>query len=284
MTTPAGAADRPGAGKLITIRDFAEIDPELCDGCGECLPNCAEGALEIADGQAVLSASLCDGLGACLDHCPKGALRIVKRRGVPFDGEKALAHMGKTRGAPPLSSIAPEAPAFMPSPRRASLPIASIGVDIGFSPARAGSPVREALSNWPEKLALAPPKAPFWSGEVVVWAADCASVAGEEFRSLFLGAGQPLVIGCPKLGDKSLYEKKMSAILSSNPEIRELRLPIMSVPCCQGLWRISESALAISGREDVSLRGWVFSPDGSVLERDVAIGGPISMGSKKGGL
>ena len=68
---------------MKTLRKIVEIDEELCDGCGECVPSCAEGALEIVDGKArIIADKLCDGLGACLGECPTGALRVIERGAV----------------------------------------------------------------------------------------------------------------------------------------------------------------------------------------------------------
>jgi ferredoxin len=44
-------------------REIVKIDEEKCTGCGLCIPNCHEGALQIIDGKAVLISDLmCDGL------------------------------------------------------------------------------------------------------------------------------------------------------------------------------------------------------------------------------
>ncbi|MCL2863435.1 MAG: 4Fe-4S binding protein [Methanimicrococcus sp.] len=76
-----------GAGK--TFRNIIKIDEELCNGCGNCISPCAEGAIKIINGKAkVVFEELCDGLGACLPSCPTGALTIEKRKADAFDDEK----------------------------------------------------------------------------------------------------------------------------------------------------------------------------------------------------
>lgn len=68
------------------IREIITIDEELCDGCGDCVPNCHEGALQIIDGKArLISELMCDGLGACLGHCHTGALQIEKKEVAEYD-------------------------------------------------------------------------------------------------------------------------------------------------------------------------------------------------------
>ena len=77
-------------------RDILKIDEELCNGCGQCVPNCHEGALQVIDGKVrLVSELMCDGLGACIGHCPEGAISIEKREAEPYDEVKVMEQMIK---------------------------------------------------------------------------------------------------------------------------------------------------------------------------------------------
>lgn len=79
------------------IREIVKIDEDLCNGCGDCVPNCHEGALQIIDGKArLISELMCDGLGACLGHCPQGAITIEKREADEYDEVVVISQMIKS--------------------------------------------------------------------------------------------------------------------------------------------------------------------------------------------
>jgi MinD superfamily P-loop ATPase len=82
-------------------RNIVSIDDENCNGCGECIPNCAEGAIKIIDGKAkLLDDKFCDGLGACLGHCPQDAIRVIERDAQEFDEEAVKMHLNVTEEKP----------------------------------------------------------------------------------------------------------------------------------------------------------------------------------------
>jgi NAD-dependent dihydropyrimidine dehydrogenase PreA subunit len=83
----------------MPVRKIVEIDESLCNGCGECVVGCAEGALQIIDGKAkIVREDFCDGFGDCIGTCPTGALSIVEREVTDYDPDAARAHVARTRG------------------------------------------------------------------------------------------------------------------------------------------------------------------------------------------
>jgi len=77
-------------------REIIKIDEDLCTGCGDCIPNCHEGALQMIDGKARLVSDLfCDGLGACIGHCPEGAISIETREAEPYNETLVMDEMVK---------------------------------------------------------------------------------------------------------------------------------------------------------------------------------------------
>ena len=75
-------------------RKIIQIDEDKCDGCGLCIPECPEGAMQVIDGKARLISDLfCDGLGACIGHCPQGAIEMVEREAEPYNESKVMENV-----------------------------------------------------------------------------------------------------------------------------------------------------------------------------------------------
>jgi NAD-dependent dihydropyrimidine dehydrogenase PreA subunit len=241
------------------LRNIIRIDEELCDGCGECVPSCAEGALQVIDGKARLVTDvLCDGLGACLGDCPTGALTVIQREAAEFD-EAAVSARRHATPVQPSSAC--------PSSSVRVIPL----VEAGHGPAVAAARVaggRPGLQQWPVQLHLVPPAAPFFRGRHVLLAADCVPVAVRDFHAEFLD-DRGLAIACPKLDQHlELYVQKLAAMIDQ-AGILSLTVAIMEVPCCGGLVRLAEQALAAAGRQ-IPLRLVTVGIRGDILADSAA--------------
>ena len=238
----------------MAMRNIVEIDEEKCDGCGLCVIECAEGALEIRDGKAKIIKDLyCDGLGACIGECPQEALKIVMKEADPFDEEAMEEHLKSLRGEQTQESP-PELEAGCPGAK-----LVQFQSQPTAAPIQEGEAPASALRNWPLQIHLLPVSAPFFNGAELLIAADCVPFAMGGFHSQLL-QGKILAIGCPKLDDTGFYIDKLSQIFANN-EIKSITIGYMEVPCCAGLLHVVHKALEGSGKEipvdtvKVSVRG-----------------------------
>ena len=247
---------------MKVIRKIIEIDEELCNGCGQCVPSCAEGALEIVDGKAKVIADIyCDGLGACLGECPTGALTIVEREAVEFD-EEAVEELLKAKDekAPPRGETLP---CGCPSTQlRAFAP--STPCQMANNPAEMTTGASE-LCHWPVQIKLVPPTAPFLKGADLLVAADCTPVAYPNFHRDFL-KGRAVMVGCPKFDDAQEYIRKFADIFKT-ADINSVTVVVMEVPCCQGLPLIVEKGMALSGKK-IPTEKVVISTRGEIIARE----------------
>src|SRR3989339_43759 len=160
-------------------RNIIRIDEEKCDGCGQCVPSCAEGAITIVDGKARLAAQkYCDGLGACLGECPQGALTVEEREAEDFDELAVEQHLHAAKlstNAESLTMACGCPSAHIQSFQRAP---SCAEANKPRSPASSAS----ALSHWPVQITLVPPSAPFLKGADLLVAADCTPIAYPDFH------------------------------------------------------------------------------------------------------
>jgi len=224
------------------VRKIIEIDEDKCNGCGLCIPNCAEGALQIVDGKVKLVGDVyCDGLGDCLGHCPEDALKVIEREAVAFDMEKVHKLLASQKEHPVAC------PSVAPLDLQASSP----------QPAKRES----ALKHWPVQLKLLPTEAPRFQDADLLVVADCVPVAHPDFHASLL-SGRTAVMGCPKLDDIAGYGEKLKEILKKN-DVRSVTVATMEVPCCSGLSRVVDWAVEASGKA-IPVRKHIVSVKGEM--------------------
>ncbi len=247
---------------MKVLRKIIEIDEELCDGCGLCVPSCAEGALEIVDGKARIAADkLCDGLGACLGDCPTGALIVVEREADDFDEEAVEAHLAEK--AKEEHKEEDVMPCGCPSANMQTF-VTADACQAASMPAVIEGEGESALSHWPVQIKLVPAKAPFLKGADLLVVADCVPVSYSSFHQDFL-TGKAVMMGCPKLDDVQEYIDKFADIFKT-AGIKSITTVVVEVPCCSGLPIIVKKGLEISGQK-IPMEEVVISTRGKIMKR-----------------
>lgn len=241
---------------MKVMRKIIEIDDELCNGCGECVPSCAEGALEIVDGKArMIAEKYCDGLGACLGDCPQGALQVIEREADDFDEEAVEELLKKNKSeAKPVGGGCPSAKLQVfggPTPcQTANQPSTNVGTG------------QSALAHWPVQIRLVPPTAAFLKNADLLVAADCTAIAYPDFHRDFL-QGKAVMMGCPKFDDQAGYVQKFKEVFET-AGLKSITMVIMEVPCCGTMRGIIAEALKQSGK-DIEVKESVISVNGELL-------------------
>lgn len=244
-------------------RKIIEIDEEKCDGCGQCIPSCAEGAIQIIDGKArVVSDKYCDGLGACLGECPNDALHLVEREAEEFDPEAVetyLETLEKEKGRDPgeHTHTQPQSPC---------------------SHVHTLKMTEQSRVQWPVKLQLIPDTAPFLKDAHLALIADCSALCHPGIRDT-LCKGKAIMMGCPKFNDPEAYVEKLVSVFRKN-NIRSVLVVEMEVPCCSAMKTIAEKAVSLSGKaipvSEVVLKTdgteTECTPDSGALRRETAPG------------
>jgi ferredoxin len=246
---------------MTVERKIIEIDEDLCTGCGQCIIQCAEGALEIVDGKAkIVSDKFCDGLGACLGECPTGALKIIRREAEDFDETAVEEHLEtlKERDKPMEKPAACGCPSATmqsfsrPMPRK---PVSE--------PAQESEP--SELTHWPVQINLVPPTAPFLKNADLLVAADCTPIAYKSFHKDFM-EGRVIMVGCPKFDDAQAYVDKFAQLFSQS-SVRSVTVVVMEVPCCQGLPLIIKRGMQMAGK-DIPMELAIVSVRGQILKKE----------------
>lgn len=243
-------------------RKIIEINEELCDGCGQCIPGCAEGALEIVANKArLVEDRYCDGLGACIGGCPTGALRIIERKAEDFDEEAVEDFLQQKKEAagplPQQTCISTRLQTFQPAAPFCLAANQPRTVEAGGS--------LSALTHWPVQIRLVPPTAPFLKGADLLVAADCTPVAYPHFHRDFL-QNRVILLGCPKFDNANSYIRKFADIFAQAAP-KSILIAIMEVPCCAGMRMIINEALMLSGAK-IPVQEVVISVRGHILRQE----------------
>ncbi len=218
----------------MAIRNIVKIDEEKCNGCGQCVTACAEGAIKLINGKAKLvSETYCDGLGECLGHCPMDAITVEKRECAEFNEEAVKKHLENE-----IKPKAAHAHGFV-CPGTMAKQFAKKDTAQGDTSSQ--------LTHWPVQLSLISPVSPFLQDADLLLTADCVPFAMGDFHGKLL-KNHKVIIACPKLDDVEPYIEKLTHIIKSGV-IKSLTVVHMEVPCCSGLTRIVQQAIANSGKE-----------------------------------
>jgi NAD-dependent dihydropyrimidine dehydrogenase PreA subunit len=250
-------------------RKIIKIDEAKCNGCGLCIPNCPEGALQIIDKKARLVSDLfCDGLGACIGHCPRGAITIEEREAEVYNEKKVMKNIVK-QGENVLKAHLEHLKAHneekylkhavdylkekgIKNPlvdlpcRCPGTAVKDFRKDSNSLPVASAPKAESQLRQWPVQLKLVPANASYLNGADLLIAADCVPFAYANFHQDLL-KGKILLVGCPKLDDLEFYKEKISAILRNNVII-SITYAHMEVPCCSGLIGVIKYAIDASGK------------------------------------
>lgn len=240
----------------MVTRLMIHIDEDLCTGCGNCVPGCAEGALQIIDGKArLVSETYCDGLGACLGECPEGALTLREVETVPFDEVAATENIRKAKLArQDVSCAGSEEFTYSEETDEHEGPDHLLPVSVM-------EPKESALTHWPIKLKLLSTQHPALKDASLLILADCAALAYTAVHDDFL-KGKTAIIVCPKFEDAQQNLQKLSEMLRTN-NIQDISVVHMEVPCCHGLSRIVAQSILTTGL-NIPLRTFEIGVKGNI--------------------
>lgn len=279
-------------------RKIIKIDEEKCDGCGLCIPDCPEGALQVIDEKARLISDLfCDGLGACIGSCPRGAISVEEREAEPYDEEKVMENI--VRQGPNVirahlrhleehneTELVKQAVDFLEKKgisepdfrefRKGEKPgrhehhaggcPGARAMDLQTTEDETDQPdlkLMSSLKNWPVQLTLLNPHAPYLKNADLLVSADCVPFAFANFHQRFL-KGKVMVTFCPKL-DRTIeeYIDKLAVIFRDN-DIKSVSVVQMEVPCCGGTLRIVQEALS-RAQKVIPVEKYTISISGQII-------------------
>jgi len=277
-------------------RKIINIDEDKCNGCGVCIPNCPEGAIQIIDGKArLISDIFCDGLGACIGHCPQDAIKTEEREAEEYSERKTMANIikaGKKTVIAHLKHLKEHGE--MDYYNEAMDVLKEKGIEIQIDdvdkrneckniPSCPGSKVlvfsdkeqnedlgvndsKSQLRQWPIQLHLVPPNAPYFQSKDVLLVADCVAYSIADFHEKFL-KNRSISIACPKLDSNiNIYLSKIISLID-DAKINTLTVVTMEVPCCSGLLNLAKKAASEATRK-IPIKSIVVGIKGDILKEE----------------
>lgn len=289
------------------IREMVKIDEELCNGCGVCIPNCHEGALQIIDGKArLVSELMCDGLGACIGYCPEGAITIERREAEEYDEVAVIAQMIKSGKATVFAHLKHlqdhnetgflnQALTYIREHReempfklnevhellngskgmKATTSISSVACagSIPQSFSVAGMKIATPAENLPSQLTQWPVQMHLINPAASYFNhADlliAADCAGFAYGNFHeeFIKGRKMVIACPKLDTGKDIYLQKLVRLIDESRVNTITVVIMEVPCCGGLSQLVKMATQAASRK-VPIKEIVISIKGDKLSEE----------------
>lgn len=282
-------------------RKIINISEEKCNGCGVCIPNCPEGALQIIDGRARLISDLfCDGLGACIGTCPQDAITTEEREAQPYDENKVMenivkqgenvikAHLKHLKEHNEIEYLN-QAINYM---KKNNIKVpnleneTAVGCAINEKSQNTGCPgsrildfreekndsntaaekdifLKSELKQWPIQIQLLNPNASYFKNAELLITADCVPFTFANFHQRFL-KNKVLIVFCPKL-DKTIeqYIEKLTQIFKTQ-DIKSITIVHMEVPCCFGVENVVQEALK-RAEKDIIIKEYTISLKGEII-------------------
>jgi len=249
------------------VRKIIKIDTDLCTGCGNCIVDCAEAALEIVDGKAkVVNDLFCDGLGACISGCPEGALEIIEREAAEFD-EEAVEKRLETLKSKEDVELEQVKQIVAEHSHQCGCPSSQTMVfDEPEAQNETTGKISSTLRQWPVQMHLINPNAPYYQGADVLISADCVAYSYGDFHRDLLNS-KSIAIACPKLDQgKEVYIEKIKSLIDE-AKINTLTVAIMEVPCCSGLLALAQEGAKRATRK-VPIKYMVIGTRGGILKEE----------------
>ena len=249
------------------VRKIIKIDEELCTGCGNCIVDCAEAALEIIDGKAkVVNDLFCDGLGACIQGCPTGALEIIEREAAEFNEEAVEKRLETLKSKEEAELNEVKQIVAKHSHQCGCQSSQTMVFDEPTVQNEATGKISSTLRQWPVQMHLINPNAPYYQGADVLISADCVAYSYGDFHRDFLNS-KSIAIACPKLDQgKEVYIEKIKSLIDE-AKINTLTVAIMEVPCCSGLLGLAQEGAKRATRK-VPIKYVVIGTRGDLLKEE----------------